>query len=252
MKGSDLAGKMRQGECFRGLRLLPGAWGILRLDGHGFSRFTRDHFEKPFDAAFHEHMIEAARALLERFQGLYAYTASDEISVLLPRGWDLFDRALEKAVSLSASLAGASFARACGKIVQFDSRAWVGAREEDVIDYFRWRQADTARCALNGWCYWMLRKSGKGAAEATAILHGKSTSFKNELLHRHGINFSRVPRWQRRGTGIYPERFEKEGFDPIRGVAVKVVRRRIKVDRELPMKAEYGQFIDRLVTGQGC
>lgn len=251
MKASDFEKRMRAGECFHNLRLLPAAWVVLRLDGHGFTRFTSGRFEKPFDATFHEFMIGTAQKLLERFQGLYAYTESDEISILLPRNWDLFDRELEKAFSLSAALASASFTLACGEAVQFDSRAWVGAREEDVVDYFRWRQTDATRCALNGWCYWTLRKAGKGVAEATSALHGKSVAFKNELLHRHGINFNDVPPWQRRGTGIYWERFEKEGFDPVRGLTVKTRRRRIKIDRELPMKIEYGQFLERLMARPG-
>lgn len=194
---------MQAGECFHNLRLLPAAWVVLRLDGHGFTRFTERRFEKPFDATFHDFMIGAARALLEKFQGLFAYTVSDEISLLLPRHWDLFDRELEKAFSLSASLASASFTRACDEVVQFDSRAWVGAREEDVVDYFRWRQNDTTRCALSGWCDWTLRKAGQSATQATSTLHGKSVAFKNELLYQHGINFNEIPQWQRRGTGVY-------------------------------------------------
>lgn len=247
MNASTFEMRMRAGECFHGQRLLPSAWAVLRLDGHGFTRFTSERFEKPFDRRFHEYMIETARALLERFQGLYAYTESDEISILLPRGWDLFDREQEKVVSLSAALASAAFTRACGELVQFDSRAWLGARDEDVVDYFRWRQTDAARCALNGWCYWTLRKVGKGVSEATAALHCRPVSFKHDLLHEYGINFNELPLWQRRGTGIHWERFEKEGYDPVRRVAVKAVRRRVRIDRELPMKRDYATFLGRLI-----
>jgi tRNA(His) 5'-end guanylyltransferase len=251
MKTSNFEKRMRAGECFHDLRMLPAAWVVLRLDGHGFTRFTSKRFEKPFDATFHEYMIVTAQKLLERFQGVYAYTESDEISILLPRSWDLFDRELEKAFSISAALASSSFTIACGEAVQFDSRAWVGAREEDVVDYFRWRQTDATRCALNGWCYWTLRKVGKSVEQATSALHGKSGAFKNQLLRQHGINFNDVPTWQRRGTGIYWERFEKEGYDPLRGITVKASRRRIKIDRELPMKLEYGQFIERIMAQPG-
>jgi tRNA(His) 5'-end guanylyltransferase len=251
MKTSDFEKRMRAGECFHNIRILPEAWVVLRMDGHGFTRFTNERFEKPFDPTFHEHMITAARALLEKFQGLYAYTESDEISILLSRGWDLYDRELEKASSLSAALASATVTQACGEAVQFDGRAWVGAREEDVVDYFRWRQNDAARCALNGWCYWTLRKSGQGAAQATSTLHRKSVSSKNELLHRHGINFNSLPLWQRRGTGIHWERFEKEGFDPIRRTTVRTSRRRLKVDRELPMKLEYERFLGKMIGASG-
>ena len=168
-----------------------GRGSILRLDGRGFSRFTETRFEKPFDARFHDGMVQTAQAVLEDLQGLYAYTESDEISVLFPRDWDLFDRELEKAVSLSAGLASAAFSLACGTRVHFDSRAVLAAEDEQVVDYFRWRQADAARCALNGWTYWTLRKAGQGVAEATAALEGKSVADKNELLFQAGHQLQR-------------------------------------------------------------
>jgi tRNA(His) 5'-end guanylyltransferase len=248
MRTSDLESRLRAGECFHEFRLLPAAWVVLRLDGHGFTRFTKARFRKPFDETFHEYMIETARSLLDRFHGLYAYTESDEISILLPREWDKFDRELEKALSLSAALASAVFTRACGEVVQFDSRVWVGARDEDVIDYFRWRQGDAARCSLNGWCYWTLRSAGQSVSEATRAIHGRSASSKHELLFQHGVNFNDLPLWQRRGTGLYWEQFEKEGFDPIRRVAVHTSRRRMKVDRELPIKADYDVLLARLMS----
>ncbi len=193
--------------------------------------------------------MEAARALLEELQGLYAYTESDEISLLLPRAWDLYDRELEKAVSLSAGLASAAFSLACGLRAAFDGRAVPCPTDGQVGDYFRWRQADAARCALNGWCYWTLRKAVRSVAEATAALAGRGVAFKNELLFRAGVNFNEVPAWQRRGTGLYREEFRREGFDPMRDVAVSVTRRRMKVDRELPMGEAYSGLIRRLLAG---
>src|SRR5438128_10639903 len=83
------------------------------------------------------------------------------------------------------------------------------ATESLVVDYFRWRQADAARCGLNGWCYWTLRKSGKSVREATRTLEKQSFAFKNELLFQHGINFNDLPAWQRRGIGLYWETYTK-------------------------------------------
>jgi tRNA(His) 5'-end guanylyltransferase len=119
----------------------------------------------------------------------------------------------------------------------------VGAQKELVFDYFRWRQADAARCALNGWAYWTLRKAGRAVEEATTELHSQSVAYKNELLSQNGINFNDVPTWQKRGTGVYWETFQKEGFNPKLGQSVTATRRRIKVDRDLPMAEEYGSFV---------
>ncbi len=247
MHPDEFEGRMRALEVFHSLRLPPGAWLILRLDGRGFSRFTASRFEKPFDATFHDGMVQTAQALLEDLQGCYAYTESDEISVLFPRAWDLFDRELEKVVSLSAGIASATLCQAYGTSVQFDSRAVLAPEDEQVVDYFRWRQADAARCALNGWTYWTLRKGGQGVAAATAALNGKSVADKNELLFQAGINFNDLPLWQRRGTGLYWERYEREGYNPKLDQKVVTTRRRIKVDQELPMGQEYAGFLSRLM-----
>lgn len=238
---------MRELEYFHNLRLLPGAWVVIRVDGRGFSKFTKSRFKKPFDRNFYKLMVQTAQELLQEMQGIYAYTESDEISLLFPPDWDFFDRSLEKVVSISSSIASATFTHAAKIPVNFDSRVWLGVDKLLVVDYFRWRQADAARCALNGWCYWTLRKIGKSVGEATRELDGKSVAFKNELLFENGINFNELPAWQRRGTGLYWETYEKTGYNPIQGQEVVATRRRIKVDEELPMKEAYDELIYQLI-----
>jgi len=208
-----------------------------------FSRLTERLAEKPFDTGFHAKMVTTASALLESLQATYVYTESDEISALLPRESELFDREVEKLVSLSAARASATLSLALGEAVELDARLWVGASEDAVVDYFMWRQADAARCALNGWAYWTLRREGTSARAASAKLEGAYVADKNELLFARGINFNAVPAWQRRGTGIYWERYEKDGRNPKTGQAVKATRRRIKVDDALPMKDAYASFV---------
>ena len=84
--------------------------------------------------------------------------------------------------------------------------------------------------------------------EATTELHSQSVAYKNELLFQNGINFNDVPAWQKRGTGVYWETFQKEGFNPKLGQPVTATRRRIKIDRDLPMAEEYGSFIAGLLV----
>ncbi len=244
--------RMRALECFHHLRLLPATWVVVRVDGRAFTHFTASRFQKPFDAALHDLMVRTARILLEELQGCYAYTASDEISVLLTRDWALFDRKLEKVVSISAAIASATFTHLCGVPAHFDSRVWLGAEDVLVIDYFRWRQAEATRCALHSWCYWTLRRAGKSATEATAALAGTSVAEQNALLFQHGINFNDLPAWQRRGTGLYWEHYTKEGYDPIQQRPVLATRRRLKVDQDLPLRDAYAELLWRLIRAHSA
>ena len=243
MSPDDFESRMREGEFFHGLRLWRGAWCVLRVDGRGFSRFTEAHYDKPFDPRLHEQMVRTASAMMEDLQAVYAYTESDEISLLFRPEWSLYDREVEKLVSLSAGLASATFTHAAGVPAVFDSRVWLGVNEAAVLDYFRWRQADATRCALNGWCYWTLRKEGQSVAEATRALNGQSVGFKNELLFQRGINFNELPAWQRRGSGVVWERYDKEGLNPRTGQTVLTARRRLRVDESLPMKEAYDDYL---------
>jgi tRNA(His) 5'-end guanylyltransferase len=70
--------RMRELEWFHNLRVLPGVWTVIRVDGRGFSKLTENSFEKPFDSGFHDCMTKTAQALLLGLQAVYAYTESDE------------------------------------------------------------------------------------------------------------------------------------------------------------------------------
>jgi tRNA(His) 5'-end guanylyltransferase len=118
---------------------------------------------------------------------------------------------------------------------------------ERVQDYFQWRQEDAHRNSLNSHCYWMLRKQGKSVGEATKMLEGQTVAFKNELLFQNGINYDKLPSWQKRGMGIYWATYEKQGFNPVTGKAEIAERRALKVDEEIPVGEAYSEFIANLL-----
>jgi tRNA(His) 5'-end guanylyltransferase len=235
----ELEAGMREHEVFSALRSLPGTWTVIRLDGRAFTRLTSERFAKPFDEGFRDAMVQASCALVEDFGGVYACTHSDEISVALPPEWRMFGRRLEKTVSVAAGLVSAVLTHAIGEPAHFDARLWQGAGPGDAVAYFRWRQEDSAHCALHAWCYWTLRKDGMGGDAARAELEGKDRAAQNELLFRHGINFNDLPAWQRRGVGLYREAHEKVGYNPITRCSVTAMRRVIKRDFDLPMGEAY-------------
>ncbi|WP_223280165.1 hypothetical protein [Nostoc sp. PA-18-2419] len=116
------------------------------------------------------------------------------------------------------------------------------------MNYFRWRHEDAHRNALNAHCYWCLRRDRQNPTQATSMMKGLSVADKNEMLFQHGINFNQLPNWQKRGVGLYWEEYHKQGFNPITNETVLALRLCIRRDLDLPMKAEYSQFIAELVN----
>jgi tRNA(His) guanylyltransferase len=255
MKTDELDGRMRAFEAILDPCVLPGVFMVARLDGRHFTRLTKElhPFEAPFDRRFHDDMRQTAEHLMTA-SGLgvaYAHTQSDEISLLLGPDEGGFGRKLRKLLSVLAGEASARFSLCLGATASFDCRISQLPSEENVIDYFRWRAEDAHRNALNAHCYWLLRRQGRGGGEATSALRGLSTSAKNELLYQNGINFNDVPSWQKRGSGLYWQEYERPGENPVNGERVVAIRRRICHDLELPMKDAYSAFLRDLIEKMG-
>lgn len=250
MKFDDLDKLMRVYETAHDSSVLPYMHMVARIDGRGFTRLTKDihQFEAPFDIKFRDMMVETVRHLMDcGFHVPYGYTQSDEISLLLHRDDNTFGRKLRKLNSVLAGEASAKFSLLLGSMGTFDCRICQFPTSHLVVDYFRWRQQDSHRNALNAHCYWMLRSEGQSANQATEALISISVSEKNELLFSRGINFNELPNWHKRGTGLYWEAYNKEGYNPIKEETVTVERRQIKIDCDLPMKDEYNTFISELL-----
>lgn len=205
-------------------------------------------FEAPYDPEFRDYMVETVKHLMNSgFRIIYGYTQSDEISLLFHRDEDTFHRKLRKFDSILAGEASAKFSLLLGDIGTFDCRISQLPTKNLVVDYFRWRNEDAHRNALNSHCYWILRKEGKNPTKANDDLLKMSVSQKNAFLFEKGINFNELPNWQKRGVGIYWEKYEKKGYNPITCKKVVAVRNRLKVDLELPMKDKYSQFIEAII-----
>lgn len=251
MKFDELDQKMRVYETAYDHCAVPGMFLVARIDGRSFTRLAREgqQFEAPFDVRFRDLMVATTEHLMQcGFRMIYGYTQSDEISLLFHPNENAFHRKLRKYDSILAGEASAKFALLLGAHAAFDCRISQLPNAELVRDYFRWRNEDAHRNALNGWCYWTLRKEGLSVAMATKRLEGMPVGAKNELLFQHGINFNDVPNWQKRGIGLYWETFAKPALNPKTGEEVVAERRRIKVDYELPMRDAYSDFIAKLLS----
>lgn len=251
MKFDDLDQKMRIYETVHDVCVMPEVYMVARIDGRGFTKLTKEvqKFDAPFDVRFRDYMVETVKHLMNcGFKVVYGYTESDEISLLFELDENLFSRKHRKYNSVLAGEASAKFSVLLGSVAAFDCRICELPNKDLVVDYFRWRNEDAYRNALNAHCYWTLRKDGVSKNEATKRISGLSTSDKNELLFSHGINFNDLPIWQKRGVGIYRIIEEKEGVNPKTGQKTLVKRKKLFVDYELPLKGSYSDFIMRLLT----
>lgn len=251
MKFDELDTNLRTYETAHDHCVMPGIFIVARIDGRSFTRLTKElhDFEVPFDIRFRDMMVETVMHLMQcGVKVLYGYTQSDEISLLIDAYDSSFQRKERKLNSILAGEASAKFSLLLNDIGTFDCRISQLPNAKLVVDYFRWRNEDAHRNALNAHCYWLARKSGKSATDAGKQFEKLPIADKNEYLFKNGINFNELPNWQKRGMGIYWENYQKEAENPKTGEKVLADRRRLKVDYELPMKDEYSDFISTFLA----
>lgn len=173
----------------------------IRLDGNAFHTYTRG-LDKPFDLQLMEDMAATTMFLCEQIPGVrYAYTQSDEISLLVtdfarPSTEAWFDGNVQKIVSISAAMATAEFNRLRpGRLAFFDSRVFTIPDPVEVENYFVWRQQDAMRNAVS---------MAAQAHFSHKALHGKSSDQMQEMLWQDaGVNFNDYPPRCKRGTGCF-------------------------------------------------
>jgi tRNA(His) guanylyltransferase len=251
MKFNNLDKKMRVYETAHDYNILPNLYIVARIDGRGFTRLTKKihKFETPYDVKFRDMMVNTVKHLMScGFNIIYGYTQSDEISLLFHPSDNTFERKERKLNSILAGEASAKFSLLLGDLGSFDCRISQLPTADLVVDYFRWRNEDAHRNAINSHCYWILRKEGKSPKTASKELSGVSVADKNELLFQKGINVNDLPNWQKRGIGLYWEQYEKSAVNPKTGEQVTATRNRIKIDYDLPMKDKYSIFIKELIN----
>lgn len=254
MKFTELDRKMRVHETAHDLCVLPGIHMVARLDGRGFTRLVREKhpFEAPFDPKFRDMMVETGRHLMDcGFKFVLCYSQSDEISLLFHPDDNGFSRKLRKLNSVLAGEASARFSLLLGDVACFDCRISQLPRANDVVDYFRWRNEDAHRNALNAHCYWLLRKQGSKPEAAQKQLNGLSVPAKNEMLFAQGgINFNDLPHWQKRGWALRWQTATRHAVNPRTGEEVEAERRQLTLDMELPMGDEFSDMVRVLLPAR--
>lgn len=260
MKFKELDAKMRVFEEAHDFCVLPGVHMVARLDGRGFTRLTKETLtlDRPFDKRFQMAMgLTAAHVMDCGFRTVYAYSQSDEISLLLARDDVTYDRKMRKLLSVLAGEASSAFTRYIALEFGMANPDFVGGvfdcricqlpRDEDVVDYFRWRQADAKRNARNAHVYWTLRDEGMTPRAADKQMATLDWNEKTQFLLDHGIDTEKLPEWMTHGTGFRWENFQKKGVDPRTGETKLATRRRV-IHERLPEGDIYGQYIRDLLS----
>jgi tRNA(His) 5'-end guanylyltransferase len=219
---------------------------IIRLDGKGFSKFTKG-LNKPFDDGFSDDMDATAVYLCENIQGAkFAYTQSDEISVILTDFDNLetsawFDYNVQKMVSIAASLATARFNqlrafRGETKLAQFDARVFQVPSVNEMTNYVLWRQQDCTRNSIS---------MAASANFPHKQLEGVSGNDKQELLfNEKGINWNDYKVKYKRGVVISKKSitYQNEGGEDY-------VRTKWIPDYNIPIISQDKEYLENIVLG---
>lgn len=185
-------------------RFMPLLPIVARLDGMGFSRFTKG-MERPFDRRMSYAMIETAKRLLEETHAVCAYTQSDEITLawysdtLKSQTW--FDGRVLKMNTALAAKASVIFNNIIAerlpeykhKDPAFDCRAFNMPNLEEAANNFLWRERDATKNSIS-------------MASTTYYSHkqvlNKNGKERLDMLMEKGINWNQYPAFFKRGTFI--------------------------------------------------
>lgn len=198
---------------------------VIRLDGDSFSKFTRG-FEKPFDKALVYAMQETTKDLFKRFNCVFAYTQSDEITLVIPKGTVLYKGQIQKITSITAGYTSTRFNYHLKKylpeklkeklgLAWFDSRVFGIESEEDVLSTVLWRTRDAERNSISmlACCHFSHKElMKKNSADKKEMLLQKEISWENldEGL-KYGFFFKRElykkEDAERRKTSMFAKKF---------------------------------------------
>ena len=227
---------MKEYEVYSSLKVPKNSKIIMRLDGRSFHSLARDlELVKPYDEDFYQVMSDVCRDLLEEFSPLFAYTFSDEISLVFDKV--PFDGRIEKLDSVVAGFTSSSFAlhynRQFKKPPAFDSRI-IPVNDEDIVRYFRWRQDESwVNCVNSHGISYLKTKYPNN--EANDKINGMKLNEIHELLFQNGINLNDIETYKKRGIGIYRKNKKVVGFNKKENKNQTSYRSYVFTDWELPI-----------------
>jgi len=192
-------------------RSLPRLPVLVRIDGKGFSKWTRG-LKYPFDERLEQCRCFTVRRLLGETGAIIGYHQSDEISLVLyssdPKAQIYADGRWQKIVSHTASIATVAWNIAVREFIPekahlgatFDSRAWEVPSLEEAANALMWREWDASKNSVS---------MAARAVCSHKELQGKNGSEMQELMFQRGVNWNDYPTWAKRGTYMGRRTYEK-------------------------------------------
>ena len=200
---------------------------IARLDGRSFSRFTKQlGLAKPFDVSFRLLMLSLAKSLKDEFNASFAYSQSDEITLIFPAidyengQQNVFGGKVQKLNSVMAGYASAKFVRLLDvffpnadkeKTPHFDCRIFNVPSETEASNCLIWRVKDSYRNAVS-----MIAQANFSHKE----LQGKKREDMIRMLSEKDIELTDFP--EEYMYGFY---LNKDGFQLILSDFVELANR---------------------------
>jgi tRNA(His) guanylyltransferase len=206
MKSLDT--RMREYEAnSRGVKSVePNTPFIIRLDGNGFSKFTKN-LEKPFDVSFSNAMISTCIDLVDKFGASTGYTHSDEITLIFPscneESVHMHGGKTMKLVSLTAAYCSVRFNYhfKTDKSVIFDSRLIVYPEPYEILNHMLWRSMHD--------CYRNCVSSYTDKYVGKKKTHGVNVVERIKMLGEVGIDFNNVDEHWKHGTYVKRKKIKK-------------------------------------------
>lgn len=203
---------------------------IIRLDGKGFHNVTKD-MDKPYDIKFMATMDNIAENIMRNsgFRIIAAYIQSDEISILVDKNDNTFNRRSAKILSVFPSMVAGEMSLALGVPVAFDAKLWSTNYHQYIHGYFKERVDDCYRNFVNSYMYWTMReKNGISGTKAAKIMEGMNIdAMKIMLSEVYDVDLEEKPAREKYGQLLFWEDYKKDGYNPITKETVETDRRRI-------------------------
>ena len=246
----NLGDRMKEYEKIYDTYMLPRLPVIVRIDGKGFSKFTKSiKANKPFDEPLSNIMSHTLQATAHKIEGcVFGYTQSDEMTFIIKNDqsnestpW--FSNRIQKITSVTSSVVTAYFnvtmfdLNENAPLAYFDARTFVVPNWQEAVNNLIWRQNDATKNSIYSACYFeVAKKIGKKTARKK--MHGLNQKQQQELLFKEtGLNWNNYPTKFKRGVGCY--KISKE----VEQNGDTFLRNYWNIDEELPVFTQDQNFL---------